>query len=139
MNHTWLLSVDKGTYVFAPQVPPFSGWQGSGISVLDVRRLTLTPPAAKRRYLGRVSLCLLRVSFILIMAPGSNLIFRTLVKGVLPRLFPEISVYLSVFPARIPTDRITGYGKVSGLIPRKSQITRACHTWKNTAGTSALF
>ena len=35
--------------------------------VLDVRRLTLTRPAAKRRRLGRVSPCPLRVTLLILM------------------------------------------------------------------------
>ncbi len=52
-------SVNKGPLGFAPQI-----WDSAALlslSVRPVRRLTLTLPAAKRRYLGRVSPCSLRV------------------------------------------------------------------------------
>ena len=49
-----------------------------------------------------------------------------------PFIFPD-------FPAHIPADRITVYGRISVAVSRKSYITPVCHTWRNAAGTSALF
>ncbi len=46
------------------QAPNFGAWQGGGLRRADVRGLTITPPAAKRRYLRRVFPHSLRVCLI---------------------------------------------------------------------------
>ena len=64
--------------------------------VLDVRRLTLTPTAAKKRYLRRVSPCSLRVEY-------------PIPKQVKPKLNTAISSKISIGSPLLSLDSLAGF------------------------------